>query len=165
MLIIEFLQIQIPTDRTSGTRTRTTQMLTNTIVEICSTPLTTAPRRLIPLTATEFIKASGFKTQEKSCDAFITSCGVSVQDVRDHLIKVVPGHGISETSVRYLFKPVRKGTFAAESYKSVVDEAVTCKDNSLGKDNSNTHYPISRLKLRRELCSYFRDECTIASAD
>ena len=43
--IIEFLQIQIPTDRTSGTRTRDTQMLTNTIVEKCSTPLTTAPRR------------------------------------------------------------------------------------------------------------------------
>ena len=45
VLIIEFLQIQIPTDRTSGTRTRATQMMTNTIVEICSTPLTTAPRR------------------------------------------------------------------------------------------------------------------------
>ena len=45
-MIIEFLQIQIPTDRTSGTRTRATQMLTNTIVEKCSKPLTTAPRRL-----------------------------------------------------------------------------------------------------------------------
>ena len=44
-MIIEFLQIQIPTDRASGTRTRATQMLTNTIVEKCSTPLTTASRR------------------------------------------------------------------------------------------------------------------------
>ena len=43
-MIVEFLQIQIPTDRTSGTRTRATQMLTNTIAEICSTPLTTPPR-------------------------------------------------------------------------------------------------------------------------
>ena len=43
---MEFLRIQIPTDRTSGTRTRATQMLTNTIVEICSTRLITAPRRL-----------------------------------------------------------------------------------------------------------------------
>ena len=41
------MQIQIPTDRTSGTRTRVTHMLTNTIVEICSTPLTTAPIRVI----------------------------------------------------------------------------------------------------------------------
>ena len=46
VLIVEFLQIQIPTDRTSGTRTRATQMLTNTFVEICSTTLTSVPRRL-----------------------------------------------------------------------------------------------------------------------
>ena len=43
---MEFLQIQIPTDRTSKTRTRATQMLTNKFVEISSTPLTTAPLRL-----------------------------------------------------------------------------------------------------------------------
>ena len=48
-MIVEFLQIPIPTDRTSGTRTCATQMLTNTNVEICSTRLTTVPRRpLIP---------------------------------------------------------------------------------------------------------------------
>ena len=45
----------------------------------------------IPLTVTEFIKASGFKAQEKRRDTSITSCGVSVQEVGDHLIKVVPG--------------------------------------------------------------------------
>ena len=43
-MIVEFLQIQIPTDRTSGTRTSATQMLTNKFVDICSTPLTTAPK-------------------------------------------------------------------------------------------------------------------------
>ena len=42
-MIVEFLQIQIPADRTSWTRTRATQMLTNTICR--KTPLTTAPRR------------------------------------------------------------------------------------------------------------------------
>ena len=40
------MQIQIPTDGTSGTRTRATRMLTNTIAEKCSTPLTTAPQLL-----------------------------------------------------------------------------------------------------------------------
>ena len=39
------MRIQIPTGRTNGTRTRATQMLTYKFVEICSTPLTTAPRR------------------------------------------------------------------------------------------------------------------------
>ena len=41
---MEFLRIQIPTDRTSGTRTRATQMYTYKFAEICSTPLTTAPK-------------------------------------------------------------------------------------------------------------------------
>ena len=43
--MLEFLRIQIPTDRTSLTRTRATQMLTYKFVELCSTPLTTAPRQ------------------------------------------------------------------------------------------------------------------------
>ena len=50
------------------------------------------------------------KSKRKDAIHLLASCGVSVQDVRDHLIKVVPDlkdHGISETSVRYLFKPVR----------------------------------------------------------
>ena len=40
------MRIQILTDGTSGTRTSATHILTFRFVEICSTPLTTAPRRL-----------------------------------------------------------------------------------------------------------------------
>ena len=47
VLIVEFLRIQILTDRTSGTRTRAIQMLTYKFVEICSTPLTTVPWLMI----------------------------------------------------------------------------------------------------------------------
>ena len=41
-----FLWIQIPSDRTSGTQTHATQMLTFKFVEICSTPLITALGRI-----------------------------------------------------------------------------------------------------------------------
>ena len=71
----------------------------------------------IPDVATEFIKASGFKAQDRRRETTIKSCGVSVNDVRDHLLKVIPGlseHGLSVNTVRYLFKPVKKGTFSAE---------------------------------------------------
>ena len=54
---MEFLRIQIPTDRTSGTRTRSTQILTYKFVEICSTLLTTAPRW--PITVNDRIDAPG----------------------------------------------------------------------------------------------------------
>ena len=45
---MEFLRFQISTDRTSGTRTRATQMLNFKFGEICSMPITTAPRGLLP---------------------------------------------------------------------------------------------------------------------
>ena len=123
----------------------------------------------IPVIATEYIKSCGFKVQERRRNFTITACGVSVKDIRDRLLKVVPGlkkyGGISESSVRYLVTPARKGTFAAESYKSIIDATVPCKDNSLRKDNINAHYLSCRVKLRREFCTNFTEECTILSAD
>ena len=74
----------------------------------------------IPHVATEFIKARGFKAQEKIRESTITSYGVSLKVIREHLIKEIPGlqeHGINETSVHYLFNPVNKRTFTAARYK------------------------------------------------
>ena len=87
----------------------------------------------IPHVATEFIKTSGFKAQEKRRESTITSCEVSLKDIRAHLIKEIPGlreDGVSETSVRYLFNPVNKITFTGARYKYVIDAAVPSKDNS-----------------------------------
>ena len=84
------------------------------------------------------------------------------------MIKEIPGlreHGISKTSVRYLFNPVKKRTFTATRYKSVIDAAVPCKDNSQRKENLDAHYLLSRIKLRREMTAYFPDEITIVSTD
>ena len=90
--------------------------------------------------AKAFIKASGFKAQEKRRESTITSCGVSLKVIKEHLIKEIPGlgeHGISETIVRNLFNPVNKRTFTAARYKSVTDTAVPCKDNSRRKEKQN----------------------------
>ena len=91
-----------------------------------------------------------------------------MKDIRDHLIKEIPGlreHGIKETSVRYLFNAINKRTFTAARYKSVIDAAVPCKDNSRKKENLDAHYQLSRIKLRREMAAYFPDEITIVSGD
>ena len=87
----------------------------------------------IPHIATEFIKASGFKAQEKRRESTITSCGVSLKNITEHFIKEIPGlseHGTSEMNVRYLFNPVNKIAFTVARYKSVIDAAVPSKDNS-----------------------------------
>ena len=63
---MEIFRIQIPTDRTNETRTRATRMLTYKFAEICSTPLTTAPRRhksLLPLVSKIFEKVVQTQTQ------------------------------------------------------------------------------------------------------
>ena len=122
----------------------------------------------IPDAATEFIKANGFKAQERRRETTITSCGVSVQDIRDHLLEVIPGlkeHGLSVTTVRYLFKPVKKSLHSAERYKSAIDARVPRKDNSEHSDNLDAHYLLGRIKLRRELAASFPDECTVVSVD
>ena len=121
----------------------------------------------IPDIATEFIKANGFKAQEKQRDTTITSCGGLVKDVKEHLCPVMPGlrkFGISYSTVRYLFKPVKKGTFAAECYKLVIDASVPQRGNSKHKDNIDAHYMLSRIKMGRELAACVRDESTVVSA-
>ena len=86
------------------------------------------------------------------------------------MIKEIPSlrkHGISETSIRYLFNPVNKGTFTAARYKreDVIDATVPCKDNSPRKENLDTRYLLSRIKLRRQMAAYFPVEIAIVSAD
>ena len=90
----------------------------------------------IPDVVTEFVKVNGFKAQEKRRDDDFTACGVSVEDIRRHLLKSIPGlaqHGISGSTIRYLFAPVNKGRLSAARYKSLVSCRVPKKDNSLRK--------------------------------
>ena len=84
----------------------------------------------IPDIATEFTKANGFKGQEKRKDTTITSCGVSVKDIKEHLCQAIPSlceFGIFDSKVRYLFKPVKKGAFSAERYKSIRERTRSTK--------------------------------------
>lgn len=81
--------------------------------------------------------------QEKRRDTTITSCGVSVKDIKEHLCQAIPGlreFGIFDSAVRYLFQLVKKGTFAAERYMLVIDASVQQKDNSKHRNNIDPHY-------------------------
>ena len=111
----------------------------------------------IPDIATEFIKANGFKVQKKRRDTTIMSCGMLVKDMKQHLYQAIRSlheFGISDSTVRHLFKPVKKGTFAVERYESVIDASVLQKDNSEHKDNIDAHYMLGRIKMKRELAAY-----------
>ena len=118
--------------------------------------------------ATEFIKANGFKAQERRRSTTFQSCGVTIKELRGYLLEAVPGlkeHSLGNTTVRYLFQPVKKGTFAAENYEGLIDGKVAHKDNTGRKMHINDHYLNSRIKLRKEFAAYLSEECSTVSCD
>ena len=63
--------------------------------------------RTIPEVATEFINRNGLKGQEKRRNDDFISCGVTVKEVKKHVLKVIPGlaeYGISDSTVRFVFR-------------------------------------------------------------
>ena len=122
----------------------------------------------IPRIATEYVKANGFKAQERRRETTFRSCGVTIKELRDYLLETISGldeHGLGITTVRYLFQPVKKGTFAAENYKGLIDGKVAGKDNTDRKTHINGHYLNSRIKLRKEFAAYLNEECVTVSCD
>ena len=110
--------------------------------------------------ANEFIKRNGYKAQEKRRNDDFVSCGVSVQEVREHLLKTIPGlaeHGLSKTSV--------KGRRSAKLYKGVVDCKVPRKDNSGRQSDEHSHYLHARVNMRMEHAFLFEEEHIVFSAD
>ena len=96
------------------------------------------------------------------------SCGVSVQEVREHLLKTIPGlaeHGLSRTYVKYFFKPVHQGRRFAKLYKGVVDCKVPRKDNSGRQSDEHPHYLHARVNMRMEQAFLFEEEHIVFSAD
>ena len=123
---------------------------------------------MIPIVATEFIKRNLFKAQEKRRDDDFVSCGVSVDEVKQHLLKTIPGladFGLSRNTVRYLFKPVHRSRNSSKRYKGCVDCNVPKKDNSLRPSDGNSHYLHSRVNMRLEQAFMFEDEHIVFSAD
>ena len=123
---------------------------------------------IIPEEITNFIKTNGFKAQEKRRDDDFRSCGVSLNDIREHLLKVVPGlaeHGIAANTIRYLFVPVHKSRSSAKRYLSIIPCKVPKKDNSGRTENENNHFIHSRVGLRLEHAATYNTDYTVVSAD
>ena len=62
--------------------------------------------------ATEFIKRKGYKAQGKRRNDDFVSCGVSVQEVREHLLKTIPGlaeHGLYQKRLSNIYSNLYKG--------------------------------------------------------
>ena len=122
----------------------------------------------IPDVATEFIKSHGFCAQERRCTSTITSSGVTINEIREHLLKNIPGlkeHGINKQTFRWLFKLVRKDNDVAVCYKGIINATIAKEDNTGRAHKGDSHFVLSYLRLRRELVECFREETTIVSTN
>ena len=119
-------------------------------------------------TAADFVKQQGFAAQSRRRSETGTSSGVSVAQIREHLLDTVPGlreHGISLSTTRRLFHAPNKGNVASQRYKALVDGRIGIKKNSYREFHPDSHYLFARNKQRREFCTLFESHSCILSMD
>lgn len=117
--------------------------------------------------ALKFIQEHSFSAHVKRRQD-TASCGVSLGQIRHHLLDSIPGlkeHGMSKRSVHRLMEPPRKGTRAAAGYYSLINARVPKKQNNLVKEHSDIHYCRAAVKLFAEMFEEFSNETILLSAD
>ena len=105
-----------------------------------------------------------FKAQERRITE-TGSCGVTLEQIRKHLVDNIPGLKISLKSVHLLLRAPRKGTHAADGCKRGVDARPGVKDNSNRKSHPDQHHCASQVKTAREFGSDHKSQCVTLSCD
>lgn len=122
----------------------------------------------IVTTVTDFIQTHGFSAQSRRRSQTGNSMGVTLSDIRSHLLEQFPAlkeRGISRTVIHQLMVAPRKGTRNALRYTGLVQAKVPGKDNSQRKAHLDGHYAFAQANYVGELCQKFRDECVSISCD
>ncbi|CAB3978472.1 Hypothetical predicted protein [Paramuricea clavata] len=117
---------------------------------------------------TEFIKQHGFAAQHRRRTSTGYSSGVTIAQIREHLMKEIPGlkeHGISSSTIRRLFKAPFRSRVSSARYKNYINVRVGTKSNSYREHHPDAHYLFARNKARREFATLFSDHVTMISTD
>ena len=118
--------------------------------------------------ASSFIKQHGFSAHHRRWTETSNSSGVTIVDVRKHLLETIPGlkeHGISESTVSRLFHAPNLHRTASSRYTGLVDCKVGVKDNTCREFHEDNHYLFARNKQRREMAQYFAPDSNTISID
>ena len=122
----------------------------------------------IVTTVTDFIQTHGFSAQSRRRTMTVNSMGVTLSDIRSHLLKQFPAlrkRGISRTAIHQLMVAPRKGTHNALRCTGLVKAKVPAKDNSQHKAHLDGHFAFTQANYVCELCQKFEDECVSISCD
>ena len=114
----------------------------------------------------DFIKLHGFGAHIRRRTGTATSCGVKLEDIRQHVLKNVEGlEKISRSKIHTLLKPKRENTRQASLHKDCLDVRVGSKNCDVSNENPNAHEYFAATRNIREMCAMYSDECTIFSCD
>lgn len=120
----------------------------------------------IPKIMEDFLLQHSSEAQIRRRDDTIYNFGVSLEDIRKHLLKMVPGlKVISRDTVHRLMLPPRKNTLQAKKYKGIVNGRVPAKSNNKSKEHQDIHMSCTQICYASELSSLFEDECVSLSCD
>ena len=117
--------------------------------------------------AADFVKQQSFAAQIRRQTNTGSSAGVSIAEIRQHLLDKVPGlkqHGISLSMVRRLFQAPNRGNIASQKYKALIDARIGVKKNYYREYRQGSHYLFARNK-QREFCTLFGSGACILSVD
>ena len=118
--------------------------------------------------ATEFLKQHSFAAECRRRNDTSYSSGVTVSQIREHLIKTIPGlkeHGLSLSTTRRLFQAPDSRFTPRSSYKGFIKARVGVKDNFYRRFNTDAHYLFARNRYRREFAYLFKVDINLISAD
>ena len=116
-----------------------------------------------------FICLHGFAANSRRRNLIANSCGVTLENLRQHLLDNVPGlkeHGLSRKTVHHLMMPPRAGTNAAKNYKGLIQARIPKKaNNQIAFEHKDLHFCRSQAAMFSEAGEYFHDEVIRISAD
>ena len=106
--------------------------------------------------AAEFVKQHGFSAHNRRRNETANTSGVSITQIKEHLMKAVPGlkeHGIAKTTIRRLFRPPNRGNTVGRRYTALINSRRAMKSTSYREYHPDNHYLFARNKHRRGFCS------------
>lgn len=113
-----------------------------------------------------FVRLHGFAAHIRRRTGTATSCGVRLEDIRQHVLENVDGlDSISKTKIFYLMKPARSNSHEAARHKNALDIRVGTKSCDVSRDNPNAHEYFATVANIRQMCAMYPDECAVFSCD
>ncbi|XP_065905841.1 uncharacterized protein [Dysidea avara] len=114
----------------------------------------------------DFIKLHGFAAHMRRRSATSTTCGVGLNDIREHVLKNVEGlTKISRSKIYNLLKPAKESSIEASRHKDCLDVRVGVKCCDISKASTNAHEYFAMASVIRQMCAEFPDEAIIFSCD